>query len=281
MLREGPTVSNWVTLSTSSSSRRAALCLGTLGTLCGVTQREDAAQAEDYVQGEAVPDGYSLDMWSERENKYGNFGKAKNCIGIDECVEVGRNSERQQTGLQRGERDFKVTQSQVRYKDYVEGDAKQGVAKAGKTISVKYRILRQGKRSNNGLDGNAATIFSVGFGEDDGPKDALLTAPLGEGKWVKALEDAIVGMAVGGVRRIQVRADDKYAKGFGWTKNDGTCAQDAVGGSRGGSGLLGNNREACMSDTLLPQPGDWAGKRRFARRFDETVIAEIELVTVA
>eukprot|EP00929_Paragymnodinium_shiwhaense_P046822 TRINITY_DN23818_c0_g1_i1.p1 TRINITY_DN23818_c0_g1~~TRINITY_DN23818_c0_g1_i1.p1 ORF type:complete len:336 (-),score=94.76 TRINITY_DN23818_c0_g1_i1:296-1303(-) len=252
---------------------RRAVCLATFGAVCAGLGRQQAARAADdnLIKGEAMPEGYSTDMW-----KYNNNNKAKNCVGIDECKEIGENSEIEKTK----KRDFKVTKSRVRYKDYNEGEPSKGVAEPGKTVSVRYRILRQGKRSNNGLDGNAATVFSQGFGEDDGPKDALLTAPLGQGKWVKALEDAIPGMSVGGLRRVQVRADDKYAKGFGWMKGEGgpSCAQEVKGvvGPIGG-GI--ENKEACLND-LLPQPADWAGKRRFARRFDETLIAEIELVNV-
>merc|ERR1719277_2584495 len=95
-----------------------------------------------------------------------------------------------------------------------------GVAKAGDMVRVRYRVMRSGKRSSDGLTGEASTIFSLGYGEDDGPKDAVLTAALGEGRFVKALDEGIVGMNVGGKRRVQVRPE----YGLGWRKS-GKCAQ--------------------------------------------------------
>ncbi|CAK9078527.1 Peptidylprolyl isomerase [Durusdinium trenchii] len=115
---------------------------------------------------------------------------------------------------------LEVSTSQM---DVKAGDESAGVAKVGDDVKIRYRVMRSGKRSYDGLSGEATTLFSLGYGEDDGPKDATLNAPIGQGRFVKALDEALVGMAVGGVRRIQVRPD----YGLGW-KKEGKCAE-AIG----------------------------------------------------
>ena len=40
-------------------------------------------------------------------------------------------------------------------------------AERGASVRVKYRVLRLGKRSRDGLSGEASPIFSIGYGEDD------------------------------------------------------------------------------------------------------------------
>lgn len=37
----------------------------------------------------------------------------------------------------------------------------------GDSCAIRYRALRLGKRSRDGLSGEASTVFSFGYGEDD------------------------------------------------------------------------------------------------------------------
>jgi len=199
--------------------------------------------------------------------------KPKDCTTIEECEEVGLKREDELFGSAQ-EISYKTTPSGVRYKDFVEGTPSDGIAKAGSTLQLKYRVMRAGKRSNDGLSGEASTIFSIGYGEDDGPKDGKLVAPIGQGKFVKSLEEGLVGMAVGGKRRVQVRPEN----GLGWRKV-GKCAEkiEAAGILSGIPGAGAEDNTTCLTG-LLPQPKDSDAQRRFNRRFDESLIFEAELL---
>ena len=54
-----------------------------------------------------------------------------------------------------------------RYRDTVLPPAPSSPLKKGDTCSIRYRALRLGKRSRDGLSGEASTVFSFGYGEDD------------------------------------------------------------------------------------------------------------------
>lgn len=263
------TVAAW--LAPGGAGRRAAI-FGAVGSSVGLGLLDlDAVPPAraDIVTAPLPPKGYGLDNW-----KSGNMGKARKCMSVAECQELGQARELEQFGATEASV-FSKTKSGVRYKDLVAGNKEDGIAENGKELSLRYKVMRQGKRSSDGLSGEATTIFSLGFGEDDGPKDALLTAKLGEGKFVKALEEGLVGMAVGATRRIQVRPD----YGLGWKKS-GKCADAIIGvGVVAGLPMGGaENQNNCLDDSLLPQPMDYGEKRRFARRFDESLILEIQLV---
>jgi len=220
------------------------------------------------VKGVAPPKNYGIGKNLE--------DKAK-CKTREACEEVGRTKEAAEFGMQAEIAEFKLTSSGARYRDITAGAEAQGVAAKGTVVRLKYRVMRQGKRSNDGLSGEASTIFSLGYGEDDGPLNSVLTAPIGEGRFVKALDEGIVGMAAGGKRRIQVRPE----RGLGW-KKDGKCADEssAVGVAAGLPMGGTENPEGCIEKDLLPQPVGYASQRRFARRFDESLIVEVELVGV-
>lgn len=53
-----------------------------------------------------------------------------------------------------------------RYRDIVVGSGGKALAD-GDTCAIRYRALRLGKRSRDGLSGEASTVFSFGYGEDD------------------------------------------------------------------------------------------------------------------
>ncbi len=94
---------------------------------------------------------------------------------------------------------------------------------------------------------------------------------------IRALNNAVPGMAVEGTRRISVMPQN------GWEK--GTAACD---GRPGGKGMGGNlktyyvvvptatmvEQEACFEKTKLPFPATYAQKRSMAQRFDQSLIVE-------
>lgn len=228
--------------STAAPRRVAAVGLALTLSLGGLS----AARA--LIKGNAPPEGYGLGKGMNKA--------ALDCRSRAECEELGLKREEEKYGMTSPgqEKTYKLTPSKARYKDVKAGDESAGVAKVGDDVKIRYRVMRSGKRSYDGLSGEATTLFSLGYGEDDGPKEATLNAPIGQGRFVKALDEALVGMAVGGVRRIQVRPD----YGLGW-KKEGKCAE-AIGavGMVAGLPAAGAERESdCIDTALLPQPIDW------------------------
>eukprot|EP00913_Durusdinium_trenchii_P031662 g29650.t1 len=278
--------------STAAPRRVAAVGLALTLSLGGLS----AARA--LIKGNAPPEGYGLGKGMNKA--------ALDCRSRAECEELGLKREEEKYGMTSPgqEKTYKLTPSKARYKasderwktflqlvlgldtsfpivvvfdseDVKAGDESAGVAKVGDDVKIRYRVMRSGKRSYDGLSGEA---------------EATLNAPIGQGRFVKALDEALVGMAVGGVRRIQVRPD----YGLGW-KKEGKCAE-AIGavGMVAGLPAAGAERESdCIDTALLPQPIDrWGAEmgpmsavesrkqnsRRFERRFDEALIVEAELM---
>lgn len=230
--------------------------------------------ARALVKGNAPPSGYGVGK---------NTGSQTKCTSVQECEEAGRAAEEAEYGKQAaaGSGTYSKTASGARYKDLKKGSEATGVAAAGDTVRIRYQVMRSGKRSSDGLSGQASTIFSWGYGlEDNEPKNAVLTEKLGEGKFVKALDEGLVGMAVGGTRRVQVRPEN----GLGWRKS-GNCQDVNAGTSAiavvaGVPGVTVGNEEGCLERDKLPQPKDFGAQRRFSRRFDESLIVEVDLVGI-
>eukprot|EP00611_Tribonema_gayanum_P010158 TRINITY_DN2007_c0_g1_i2.p1 TRINITY_DN2007_c0_g1~~TRINITY_DN2007_c0_g1_i2.p1 ORF type:complete len:158 (-),score=24.82 TRINITY_DN2007_c0_g1_i2:194-667(-) len=147
----------------------------------------------------------------------------------------------------------------------------------GSTVDLRYRVMKLGKRSYDGLSGEATMVFSLGYGEDDDKEGSVVTVPVGKGKLITAVDEAIVGMKLGGKRRVLVRPD----RGQGWKKDDPNCAALIdVGIASGIPGATIAKVEDCIDETLEPRPVSYGAKRRMARRFDEALIVEIEPVAV-
>ena len=160
-------------------------------------------------------------------------------------------------------------------------------AKEGDTVEVYFKILKIGKRSFDGLSGEGTVVFSRGYGlEDDEkvPGDRSFKFKLGDNDVIRALNDSVPGMAVGGLRRVSVLPIN------GWEKNTKACD-----GGPGGSGTGGElktdyvvvptatmvEQEACFDKNKLPFPATYAQERRMAQRFDQSLIMEVRLVSVA
>eukprot|EP00639_Heterosigma_akashiwo_P007360 CAMPEP_0194561902 /NCGR_PEP_ID=MMETSP0292-20121207/2518_1 /TAXON_ID=39354 /ORGANISM="Heterosigma akashiwo, Strain CCMP2393" /LENGTH=281 /DNA_ID=CAMNT_0039410417 /DNA_START=77 /DNA_END=923 /DNA_ORIENTATION=+ len=171
---------------------------------------------------------------------------------------------------------FKTTSTQVRYKDLVEGTGDE--VKAGSTVASATACCGRGSAATTASAGRGegSQIFSYGYGEDDDRAGATLEASVGAGRFVAAVDEAIVGMRVGGVRRVQVRPD----KGWNKASVDPRCAPTLDLGKTGTVPGGITAVEGCIDTSLLPAPVGFQAQRKFARRFDESLIAEIELVGI-
>ena len=118
----------------------------------------------------------------------------------------------------------------------------------------------------------------------------VLQAVVGAKQLIPALDSALVGMRKGGSRRLFVVPEK------GWKKINASCsaatngASNAGDASAGGLDVLGQavvplaeivDNDACIEDVLLPQPRNFGAKRRLARRFDEGLLVEVEVVDLA
>lgn len=160
-------------------------------------------------------------------------------------------------------------------------------AKSGDVATVHYKVLKIGKRSYDGLSGEGTVVFSRGYGLEDDERvagDRDFAFKIGDDRVIRALNDAVPGMAVGGTRRIGVTPFN------GWEKNTRLCD-----GGPGGSGAGGElktdyvvvptatmvEQESCFDKTKLPFPSTYAQERRMAQRFDQSLIVEVRLVSLS
>lgn len=168
---------------------------------------------------------------------------------------------------------FKSTKSGDRYRDVKEGTGMEVTEKT--TAAIKYRVLRLGKRSRDGLSGEASLVFSFGYGEDDDKESDVLVVDVGSGGLVPALAETLVGMKEGGKRRVAVRPER------GWRSLDPACTQAIdVGAAVGLPGASVTEAESCMDVARIPAPKTFQAKRKLARRFDESLLLELEVLTV-
>lgn len=222
-------------------------------------------------------------------------GEAAKCRNVEECEEMAEKREALRME-QEAERAAAGPKPRVvggtKYVDVVDdgatsADENARVAKAGDSVEVHYKVLKLGKRSYDGLSGEGTVVFSRGYAlEDDEkvPGDHSFQFALGDTRVIKALNDAVPGMAMGGTRRISVTPQN------GWEKDTAAC--DGGPGGKGAGGELKTDyvvvptatmveQEACFDRTKLPFPGTYAQERRMAQRFDQSLIVEVRLVGVS
>ena len=214
--------------------------------------------------------------------KRARAGEGRTCRDIDACEEEGRVRSAERFGE---ELPFETTPQGVRYRD-VRAGAGEPIAR-GDTVALKYRVMRLGKRATDNLSGEASPVFSLGYGEDDDASTDKLAVRVGGGTLISALESALVGMNRGAKRRLFVVPEK------GWKKTNGSCdastngASNSGDASAGGMDVLGQaivplaqmvDNDACIASDLLPQPRNYGAKRRLARRFDEGLLLEVEVL---
>ena len=159
--------------------------------------------------------------------------------------------------------------------------------KQGEEVTVYYKVLKLGKRSYDGLSGEGTVVFSRGYGYEDDESAARqksFIATVGASGNIAAFNDAVIGMRIGGVRRIVVTPEK------GWRKPGQQCD-----GGPGGSGSGGDLKtdyvvvptatmvatEVCLDASKQPFPASYAQQRRMAQRFDQSLILELEVVLIA
>jgi len=160
------------------------------------------------------------------------------------------------------------------------------LAKLGDQVTTRYKVLKIGKRSYDGLSGEGTVVFSRGYGlEDDENKagNKFFSFTIGDPDVIGALNDGVPGMQVGCQRRIAVLPQ------MGWRKPGQSCDGGPGGGGAGGelrtdyiviptATLVAT--ETCFDKLKQPFPVSYAEERRMAQRFDQALIIEVELVKI-
>lgn len=222
----------------------------------------------------------------------GGSGGEKKCTNVEECQALAEQREDELRAKEEVGPPPLVTTGGVRYLDLREGDEdgsssqSQTVAQDGDQVHVFFKVLKLGKRSYDGLSGEGTVVFSRGYGfEDDesnaGDKD--FQTIVGSKSNIPALNEALLGMKAGGVRRFAILPQ------MGWEKAGAAC--DGGPGGKGAGGDLKTDyvvvptatmvdQEACFDKSRIPFPSTYAQQRRMAQRFDQSLIMEIQLVSI-
>jgi len=250
----------------ASLSRRDAIVVAASSALCISTP------AEALIKGSAPPPKMSAP-------------KERRCKSIDECEAIGeKERQAQAVGV---DTTILRTPGGDRYRDITVGDGQ--AVKGGDTVEIRYRVMRLGTKARDGLTGEGQTIFSFGFGEEDDKEGEKLPVTIAGNNLVAGVNDALLGMQPGGRRRVLVRPER------GWRTLTGACAEgeksitlDAQKRTDDQSGNLVfkadigaaiENENACQNKISLPQPRSYGAKARFGRRFDESLLVEVDLVS--
>jgi hypothetical protein len=107
--------------------------------------------------------------------------KRATCTNIDECRASG---ERTRDAMASGaDETFERTAGGDRYRDIVKGSGR--AVADGDAVNLRYRVMRLGTRSRDGLSGEGQVIFSLGFGEDDDQEGETLAVELRPGVLVR------------------------------------------------------------------------------------------------
>eukprot|EP00546_Thalassionema_frauenfeldii_P002666 CAMPEP_0178933978 /NCGR_PEP_ID=MMETSP0786-20121207/23607_1 /TAXON_ID=186022 /ORGANISM="Thalassionema frauenfeldii, Strain CCMP 1798" /LENGTH=273 /DNA_ID=CAMNT_0020611709 /DNA_START=221 /DNA_END=1042 /DNA_ORIENTATION=- len=254
----------------SSSVLSAGIILSTAGT--------PAAQA--LVKGNAPPP-------KQKKGGGDNNNNRPKCTNVDECQAIAeRKEEELKEERELNSTPASVTKKGTKYRDLEMGDADKGIVEDGNEVTLFFKVLKLGKRSYDGISGEGTVVFSRGYGlEDDekAPGIKSFVTTVGSMQNIRALNDAILGMNVGGIRRFSVLPQ------AGWEKPTKLC--DGGPGGRGAGGELKTDyvvvptatmvsTETCFDNTKIPFPTTYAEQRRMAQRFDQALIMEVQVLKV-
>jgi FKBP-type peptidyl-prolyl cis-trans isomerase len=208
------------------------------------------------------------------------------CGNIEECQALAEQKERELIQQQQQQQDasasaLMTTKAGTRYRDLELGSGKEKVQE-GDSVEIAYKVLKLGKRSYDGISGEGTTVFSRGYDQEDEAPGPFVFS-VGDDRVIVALNDAIVGMTSGGIRRMAVQPDR------GWRKPGRECD-----GGPGGAGTGGELKtdyvvvptaklvatETCFDTNKLPFPSSYAQQRRMAQRFDQSLIMEVKLINI-
>mmetsp|Transcript_4525 Transcript_4525/g.11974 ORF Transcript_4525/g.11974 Transcript_4525/m.11974 type:complete len:326 (-) Transcript_4525:349-1326(-) len=210
--------------------------------------------------------------------------KERKCKSIDECEALG---EKTKAEAQANERtDFERTSGGDRYRDLITGDGK--AAATGDVVELRYRVMRLGTKARDGLSGEGQTIFSFGYGEDEDKEGDVATVQIKGQNLIPGVNDAVLGMQPGGKRRVLVRPERGWKLQTGACKDgeksldlsaaERTTATDGNLVFKADIGAAIENENACQNKVSLPQPRTYGAKARFGRRFDESLLVELDLI---
>jgi hypothetical protein len=135
---------------------------------------------------------------------------AVKCTNVEECQALAElREQRERESAQANQIPVSVTKAGTRYRDLVAAptDAGAAVVRDGDTVELYYKVLKLGKRSYDGISGEGTVVFSCGYGLEDNeirPRDAVFVTTAGGIGNIAALNDGVLGMHVGDVRRMEV-----------------------------------------------------------------------------
>eukprot|EP00591_Stephanopyxis_turris_P003319 CAMPEP_0195514646 /NCGR_PEP_ID=MMETSP0794_2-20130614/5969_1 /TAXON_ID=515487 /ORGANISM="Stephanopyxis turris, Strain CCMP 815" /LENGTH=296 /DNA_ID=CAMNT_0040642927 /DNA_START=124 /DNA_END=1014 /DNA_ORIENTATION=- len=211
----------------------------------------------------------------------------KKCINVEQCQEMADlEQDKELAKLKENAKPLSTAPGGSRYVDMEEGKADGKIAKKGNVATIRYKVLKLGKRSYDGVSGEGTVVFSRGYGlEDDetAPNQKSFTFTISDPQVILALSDGILGMKEGGTRRIGILPQ------MGWERADKLC-DGGPGGKSAGGDLKTDYvivptatmvaTETCFDKSKLPFPSTYAEQRRMAQRFDQSLIVELELVEI-
>mmetsp|Transcript_11876 Transcript_11876/g.34066 ORF Transcript_11876/g.34066 Transcript_11876/m.34066 type:complete len:344 (+) Transcript_11876:93-1124(+) len=217
------------------------------------------------------------------------------CTNVEECQALAEQRATEERAREESGPPPLVTKGGVKYRDLEVGtialDPETGAdvstsAKEGDDVSVYFKVLKLGKRSYDGLSGEGTVVFSRGYGlEDDETKsgEKSFRTTVGAFQNIAALNEALVGMKPNGLRRFAILPQK------GWEKATAACDGGPGGGGAGGEIRTDYvvvptatmvQQEACFDTNKLPFPSTYAQQRRMAQRFDQSLIMEVQLVSI-
>lgn len=150
------------------------------------------------------------------------------CTNVEECQELAeRKADLERAAAEADAVPSLTTAGGTRYRDIIIGSGPE--VKPGDEVKVYYKVLKLGKRSYDGLSGEGTVVFSRGYGlEDDEAAPGLkgFITTVGGLSNIVALNQALLGMKVGGMRRFAILPQQ------GWRKPTAMC--DGGPGGLGG-----------------------------------------------
>jgi hypothetical protein len=152
------------------------------------------------------------------------------CTNVEECQALAEKREAELRATAESGPPPMTTKSGVKYRDLEVGSGDIEVS-VGDEVNLYFKILKLGKRSYDGLSGEGTVVFSRGYGledDEDKPGTKSFQTFVGNTANIAALNDALVGMKMDGIRRFAILPQK------GWEKATAACD-----GGPGGSGAGG------------------------------------------
>ena len=210
----------------------------------------------------------------------------RKCTNVEECQEQAeRQAQKEIEDMRQNATPLSTTLKGTKYRDMNDGDDGSRVVQDNDKVVIKYKVLKAGKRSYDGISGEGTVVFSRGYGleDDETPKSNTFSFQVSNPQIINALNDGILGMRTNGIRRIGILPQN------GW-RLPGKACDGGPSGSGAGGELKTDYvvvptatmvaQESCFDSKKLPFPGNYAEQRRMAQRFDQSLIMEVELLAI-